>query len=255
VSSASSAGSRTVVQRSALVVVVALVAYHMFSTFLWAAPTSAINDKASPVTSKHMYPVFAQNWQIFAPDPQSVDLRVWVRATTKDASGTETVTEWANLGDIFNAQVRHQVLPTRTWRIPVSMNRFYTTSYSALEGQQQAVVHADHVSPDGTSGRTDLTKALLGTGMSVSSMESYLLSEDSLYAFGTLAALDLWPDGELVAVQMSTSTQGVVPFEQRLTPGVQRPEEQFTRMGWRDPSPVTPAEQAGFSGVFGGWVS
>lgn len=251
----SSAGSRTVVQRTALVVVAALVAFHMFSTFLWAAPTSAINDKASPVTSKHMYPLFAQNWQIFAPDPQSVDLRVWVRATTQDAAGVETVSEWANLGDVFNEQVRHQILPTRTWRIPVSMNRFYTTSYSALEGQQQAVVHSDHVSADGTSGRQDLTRALLGTGMSVSGMDSYLLSEDSLYEFGTLAAMDLWPGSELVAIQMSTSTQGVVPFEQRLTPGIQRPEEQFTRLGWRDPSPVTPEARAGFSGVFGEWVS
>lgn len=251
----SSASSRTVVQRAALVVVTALVAFHMFSTFLWSAPTSEINEKASPVTSRHMYPFFAQNWQIFAPDPQSVDLRVWVRATTKDEAGVETVTEWANLGDIFNEQVRHQVLPTRTWRIPVSMNRFYTTSYSSLEGQQQAVVHADHVTAEGTSGRQDLTKALLGTGMSVSAMDDYLLSEDSLYEFGTLAAMDLWPDAETVAIQMSTSTQGVVPFEQRLVPGIQRPEEQFTRLGWRDPSPVSPEARAGFSGVFGGWVS
>lgn len=249
----SSAGSRTVVQRGTMVAVLALVAYHMFSTFLWAAPTSAINEEASPVTSKHMYPLFAQNWQIFAPDPQSVDLRVWVRATTQEA-GTESVTEWANLGDIFNEQVRHEILPTRTWRIPVSMNRFYTTSYSSLEGQQQAVVHSDHVSADG-SGRQDLVKALLGTGMSVSTMDSYLLSEDSLYEFGTLAAMDLWPDAKIVSVQMSTSTQGVVPFEERLTPGIQRPEEQFTRLGWRDPSPVTPEARAGFSGVFGEWVS
>ena len=213
----SSAGSRTVVRRTALVVVAVLVAYHMFATFLWAAPTSVINEKASPVTSRHMYPLFSQNWQIFAPDPQSVDLRVWVRATTRE-DGTETVTEWANLGDIFNDQVRHQILPTRTWRMPVSVNRFYTTSYGSLEGQQQAVVHSDHVSTDGT-GRKSLADDLLGTGMSVSGMESYLRSEESLYEFGTLAAMDLWPDTEIVAVQMSTSTQGLVPFEERLTPG------------------------------------
>ena len=116
------------------------------------------------------------------------------------------------------------------------------------------MVHSDHVSTDGT-GRKSLADDLLGTGMSVSGMESYLRSEESLYEFGTLAAMDLWPDTEIVAVQMSTSTQGLVPFEERLTPGIQRPEEQFTRLGWRDPVPVSAEAQAGFSSVFGEWVS
>ncbi|MET4223757.1 DUF5819 family protein [Oerskovia enterophila] len=252
----STARSRTVAQRATMVVVLAVVSFHMLSTFLYAAPSSSLSQEAAPVTTAHMRPLFGQNWQIFAPDPQSVDLRVWVRASTRDAEGTESVTEWVNLGDVFNEQVRHQILPTRTWRIPVSVNRFYTSAYGALVGQQQAVVQSDHVaSAEGGQGRQDLTKALLGTGASVSGIDSYLLAEDALYLFGTQAALDLWPDAELVAIQMSTSTQGVVPFEQRLVPGVQRPEEQFTRLGWRDPSPVTPEARAGFSSVFGGWVS
>ncbi|MEK8228625.1 hypothetical protein NKG05_25380 [Oerskovia sp. M15] len=123
--------SRTIAQRATLVVVLAVVGLHMISTFLWAAPSSSLSEEAAPVTTAHMRPCSGRTGRS-SPPTRSRSTCAWVRISSQDEAGTETVSEWVNLGDVFNEQVRHQILPTRTWRIPVSINRFYTSAYGAL---------------------------------------------------------------------------------------------------------------------------
>ncbi|WP_265522030.1 DUF5819 family protein [Oerskovia flava] len=243
--------ARPVRARVAMVVALAVAGFHMIGTFFYTAPsTPATAEVGGPFTA-HMRPYFGQSWRIFAPDPQTIDLRIWVRAAYDSPTGEQTMTDWVNLSEVFNAQVHHAVLPARTWRIPVSLHRYHSGALEDLSDTQQAVAFADHT---GAEGREALRDALLGAGASVSTVESYQRAEDALYELGSNAAWVLWPDVAPGAVQMSTSTQGVVPFSERHTTGVQRPAESFVRLGWRAPLESTAAERAGFAEAFGRYV-
>jgi hypothetical protein len=64
----------------AAVVTAGVVAVHLLMTFLYNAPTNPVSAKYQAQINWWMSPLFNQDWHLFAPDPQSSNIDVQVRA-------------------------------------------------------------------------------------------------------------------------------------------------------------------------------
>lgn len=94
----------------ALCVSVSLV--HVLFLFLHVAPPNAISQRYARQIQGWVYPLFEQNWRLFAPDPESAIPQISVRTATAGAS--PQVSGWFDLTALDNAAVRHNVFPSHT---------------------------------------------------------------------------------------------------------------------------------------------
>lgn len=90
--------------------VTAVVATHLFATFLYNAPANPISQRYSAPLKTWMTPVFAQNWQLFAPDPLSEDIDVQARASL---SGDGRMTAWQDLSALDVQATVHDPVPSQ----------------------------------------------------------------------------------------------------------------------------------------------
>src|ERR1700735_1105585 len=72
--------SRGLVALVALLVT-GIVGVHLFATFLYNAPLNPVSQKYAGPLHTWMTPIFAQNWQLFAPNPLSEEIDVQARAS------------------------------------------------------------------------------------------------------------------------------------------------------------------------------
>jgi hypothetical protein len=94
----------------ALCVAVSLV--HVLFLFLHVAPPNAISQRYARQVQGWVYPLFEQNWRLFAPDPESAVPQISVR--TASSGATPEVSGWFDLTAVDNAAVRHKVFPSHT---------------------------------------------------------------------------------------------------------------------------------------------
>lgn len=87
---------------------------HVFLVFLHVAPANAVSRQFSRQVNAWVYPLFEQNWKLFAPDPESVNQRISARTAHTDAAGTVTVSGWFDLSAVDDEAVRHSVFPSHT---------------------------------------------------------------------------------------------------------------------------------------------
>jgi Family of unknown function (DUF5819) len=92
-----------------VVVVCALVAWHLTASFLYNAPRNPVSHALARPVAAWMDPVFAQNWQLFAPNPISENIDVQARASL---SATGDVTAWYDLSAADAAAERGDPAPT-----------------------------------------------------------------------------------------------------------------------------------------------
>ncbi|WNI16109.1 DUF5819 family protein [Actinacidiphila sp. ITFR-21] len=97
---------------AAVLVVVALI--HVFLLFLHVAPANQLSQRYARQIQGWVYPFFEQNWRLFAPDPESAQPQVSVRAVRTSAGGARQVGDWLDLTAIDNAAVRHDPFPSHT---------------------------------------------------------------------------------------------------------------------------------------------
>lgn len=241
---------RGVVRRLVVVIVVLIAAMHMFATFARVAPPNPISAALAGPVSHHMYPLFNQGWAIFAPNPQLEDVRIWVRAAHYRESEL-AATDWFDVSSTFYDQAVNQIIPPRHWRMVSPLYRHQHAARNALTEDQQQLLLDDYIGPD--------ARAALAADLSVYSdrsdtVDHYLHSETMLIGFATNVIYSLHSDINLYAVQVRTSSQGVVPWSRRNDPDAERPEEQFRQYGWREPIVARPTSQDAFTSVFHGYI-
>nr|WP_033202410.1 MULTISPECIES: DUF5819 family protein [Streptomyces] len=103
------AGLRTAV---ALCLVTTLV--HVVMVFLHVAPSNTVSKRYSPQVNGWVYPLFEQNWRLFAPDPDSFNRKVLVRTAQTASDGSVRVSPWFDLAAVDNAAVDHNAFPSHT---------------------------------------------------------------------------------------------------------------------------------------------
>ncbi|WP_232247240.1 DUF5819 family protein [Kitasatospora azatica] len=95
------------------------------------APSNQISQRYSQQINAWIYPLFEQNWRLFAPDPESVSRQVSVRTESIAADGTRQTSDWFDLTAVDDADVQHNAFPSHTAQ---NMLRRAWTSYLESHG-------------------------------------------------------------------------------------------------------------------------
>ncbi|GAA2743188.1 DUF5819 family protein [Kitasatospora cinereorecta] len=118
-----------------LVVAVALClatsVVHVLLVFLYVAPPNQMSQYYSRQINAWIYPLFEQNWRLFAPDPESVTRQISVRTSRTSPDGATQVGEWFDLTAMDDSDVEHNIFPSHTTQ---NMLRRAWTSYLELQG-------------------------------------------------------------------------------------------------------------------------
>ncbi|MFF7180693.1 DUF5819 family protein [Streptomyces sp. NPDC008121] len=87
---------------------------HIVMVFLHVAPANPVSKRYNAQVNGWVYPLFEQNWRLFAPDPDSFNRKVLARTAHTDSSGTMRVSPWFDLTDMDYSAVDHSALPSHT---------------------------------------------------------------------------------------------------------------------------------------------
>jgi hypothetical protein len=91
-----------------VVATAAVVAVHLAATFLYNAPANPVSQKYASQVSTWMNPLFAQNWQLFAPNPISENVELRAQASL---SANGRLTSWIDLSAMDAAEITDNPVP------------------------------------------------------------------------------------------------------------------------------------------------
>ncbi|MFF0227868.1 DUF5819 family protein [Streptomyces sp. NPDC004629] len=92
-------------------VVVAATA-HLAMLFLYNAPSNSFSQRHAANIDKYVSPELVQEWQLFAPNPQSVNTHVQARTKVQMPDGRLTDTGWVDLTAMDQKRIVHHPLPS-----------------------------------------------------------------------------------------------------------------------------------------------
>ncbi|MFC4495471.1 DUF5819 family protein [Streptomyces ovatisporus] len=78
------------------------------------APPNSISKRYTEKIDAWVLPLFEQNWQLFAPNPESVNQQISARTARTAKDGTAVLSGWVDLSAMDTAAVRHSVFPSHT---------------------------------------------------------------------------------------------------------------------------------------------
>ncbi|MFF8291448.1 DUF5819 family protein [Streptomyces sp. NPDC016309] len=97
-----------------MVLCLAATLIHVVLVFLHVAPANAVSQRYSRQIDAWIYPVFEQNWRLFAPDPESVNRQISARTMRTAPDGTAEVSGWFDLSGVDTTAIEHNVFPSHT---------------------------------------------------------------------------------------------------------------------------------------------
>ncbi|MFH9981217.1 DUF5819 family protein [Streptomyces sp. NPDC017179] len=86
---------------------------HLTMLFLNNAPLNSFSQQHAAAIDKYLVPEFSQGWQLYAPNPKSVNTHVQARAKVKMPSGSLTDTGWVDLTAMDDERIVHNPLPSQ----------------------------------------------------------------------------------------------------------------------------------------------
>ncbi|MFF4320318.1 DUF5819 family protein [Streptomyces sp. NPDC001568] len=97
--------------------VVALAVVHLTMLFLNNAPSNALSRQHATLINKYVAPEFTQEWQLFAPNPQSANIHVQARAKVlmpdrDGGAGAVVETGWTDLTALDEKGILHNPFPS-----------------------------------------------------------------------------------------------------------------------------------------------
>ncbi|MER5810016.1 DUF5819 family protein [Streptomyces sp. NPDC002033] len=104
---------------------------HVLLVFLHVAPPNAVSQQYGPKINAWVFPLFEQNWRLFAPDPESVNRQISARTVRTAPDGTAEVSDWFDLSGPDGAAVEHNAFPSHTTQ---NMLRRAWSSYLETHG-------------------------------------------------------------------------------------------------------------------------
>jgi len=87
---------------------------HVLLVFLHVAPPNPLSRQYSRQVNAWVFPLFEQNWRLFAPDPESVNREISARTMHTGPDGTVRVSGWFDLTAVDNSAVAHNAFPSHT---------------------------------------------------------------------------------------------------------------------------------------------
>lgn len=87
---------------------------HLLMVVLYVAPVNAVSQRYSRQIDDWIDPLFDQNWQLFAPEPQSANWQISARTMSTGPDGRPQISSWFDLSALDDAAVRHDVFPSHT---------------------------------------------------------------------------------------------------------------------------------------------
>jgi hypothetical protein len=99
---------------AAVALCLAVALLHVIVVFLHVAPTNPISQRYSTQINGWIYPVFEQNWRLFAPNPSSVDRQILARTAHAAPDGTQQISDWFDLTAVDHSAVEHDFFPSHT---------------------------------------------------------------------------------------------------------------------------------------------
>lgn len=230
-----------------MVVVLALVATHMFFTAVVNVPYSELKYGPLPGRTADAYtrPFFVQNYRIFAPNPASENRSLWVRAWIEDESGERSETEWTNVTAVELAATYRHVLRKQLTIIGAER---YMGAYRALNEEQREILRTGNFHRDGD--REILEQRLAAAG----SATAYMTASDYVTAYSTQVAHALYgEDHEILAVQSRVVYNPVIRWNDRFDPDAVPPDSIVTFEGWREPLEYADQDREEFARTFLDW--
>ncbi|MEU8523271.1 DUF5819 family protein [Streptomyces sp. NBC_01216] len=104
---------------------------HVALVFLHVAPSNVVSRTYGKQVNAWIYPLFEQNWRLFAPDPDSVNRRISARTAHTARNGSVQVGPWTELTTVDETAIDHSVFPSHTSQ---NLLRRSWTSYVELHG-------------------------------------------------------------------------------------------------------------------------
>ncbi|MFD7838881.1 DUF5819 family protein [Streptomyces sp. NPDC059761] len=117
--------------RTVVALCLATTLTHVVLVFLHVAPPNAVSKRYGSQANAWVYPLFEQNWRLFAPDPDSVNRRILARTARTAPDGSTQVSSWLDLTAVDNSAVKHNVFPSHTTQ---NLLRRAWTSYVDTHG-------------------------------------------------------------------------------------------------------------------------
>jgi hypothetical protein len=87
---------------------------HVVLVFFHVAPPNPVSKRYSQQIDAWVYPLFEQNWRLFAPNPDSVNRQVLARTARSGADGSMRVSPWFDLTAVDDDAVKHHAFPSHT---------------------------------------------------------------------------------------------------------------------------------------------
>ncbi|MEU4889267.1 MULTISPECIES: DUF5819 family protein [Streptomyces] len=109
---------------------------HVLMVFLHIAPSNRISQHYGKQINAWIYPLFEQNWRLFAPNPESVNHRISVRTLRTTADGDAHVSGWFDLTALDTSAVEHNPFPSHTAQN--TLRRAWTAYLETYGGEDEA---------------------------------------------------------------------------------------------------------------------
>jgi hypothetical protein len=87
---------------------------HVVLVFFHVAPPNPVSKRYSQQIDAWIYPLFEQNWRLFAPNPDSVNRQVLARTAHSEPNGSMRVSPWFDLTALDTEAVEHHAFPSHT---------------------------------------------------------------------------------------------------------------------------------------------
>lgn len=217
------------------VICVALTGWHIFATFLWVAPPSALRELVPAKSlSGYMLPLFGQSWSVFAPEPVNGNITIKVRAYVGPEGSGET-TEWVNASAAELGMAHHNLFPPRAAIIGLEQATQYKGVFDKLTKPERKVVAGGYFAGNDWYERFQTNMELAGDGATHAQKENakkFMQLELRTIAYSTQVSRALWGDS-VSRVQFSVSRQNVVPFNERNDSNAAPQPIRTVESGWR----------------------
>lgn len=109
---------------------------HLLMVCLYVAPVNPVSQRYSKQIDAWIDPLFDQNWQLFAPEPQSANWQISARTVYAGPGGRPQVSSWFDLTALDNAAIKHDVFPSHTAQN--TLRRAWTAYAGAFGASDQA---------------------------------------------------------------------------------------------------------------------
>ncbi|MFF1879522.1 DUF5819 family protein [Leifsonia sp. NPDC058230] len=241
---------RTLVMRIVLGGAALVTAWHVLASFLWIGPITPLRELIpGNALSSYMLPWFGQSWSVFAPAPINGDYRFHVRAVLADKSGNEIVTDWVAATDVELAMSHHTLFPARAANLGLKQASSLKAAWDALTPAQRKVAELNYFKGDDWLGRMQVALNEENKNQNTDAVVRYIVQERYSDAYAVQVARAIWGDS-VIRVQYQASRQNIIPFEDRHTPGAQKPALQFAPIGWRGLIVMPGQSEQEFADVF-----